>query len=163
MFTITPIAYVKNSRNVVSNDFWGGIVSEIALTDEFDETALKGIDEFSHLEVIFYFDKVEDDKIRKSTLHPRNNPAWPEVGIFAQRGKNRPNKLGLSLVRLIECKGRSLFVKWLDAIDGTPVLDIKPVIKEFLPARTGGPESDEEIKQPDWASELMRKYWAKEK
>jgi tRNA-Thr(GGU) m(6)t(6)A37 methyltransferase TsaA len=153
MFTIKPVAFVKNTRNDVSDDFWGGIVSEITLTDEFDESAFKGIEEFSHLEIIFCFNRVEDDNIRKSSHHPRNNPAWPEVGIFAMRGKNRPNKLGLSLVRLIELKGRTLFVKWLDAINGTPVLDIKPVIKEFLP------EPGEQIIQPAWASELMRDYW----
>ncbi len=69
MFNIKPIAFVKNSRNEVSDDFWGGIVSEITLTNEFDESALKGIDEFSHLEIIFYFDRVEDDKIRSRWVH----------------------------------------------------------------------------------------------
>jgi len=153
MFTVMPIAFVKNSRKEISDDYWGGIISEITLTDEFDESALKGIEEFSHLEIIFYLDKVESDKIKTGAHHPRNNPNWPEVGIFAQRGKNRPNKLGLSLVRLIELKGKTLFVKWLDAIDGTPVLDIKPVIREFQL------EPGEEIMQPKWANELMADYW----
>lgn len=156
MITLKPIAFVKNSRKEISDDFWGGIISEIILSDDFDETALQGIEEFSHLEIIFYFDKVESDKIKTGSHHPRNNPDWPEVGIFAQRGKNRPNKLGLSLVRLIERKGKSIFVKWLDAIDGTPILDIKPVIKEFLPL------PDEEIMQPKWADELMTDYWKKD-
>lgn len=153
MYKIKPIATVSNARNTVSDDFWGDIVSEITLTDDFDETALRGIEEFSHLEVIFCFNKVEDKNIRKSSHHPRNNTSWPEVGIFAQRGKNRPNKLGLSFVRLIERKGKSLFVSWLDAINGTPVIDIKPVIREFLPL------PDEVIRQPKWASELMKDYW----
>jgi tRNA-Thr(GGU) m(6)t(6)A37 methyltransferase TsaA len=153
MITIKPIAFVKNNRKEISDDFWGGIISEIMLTDEFDESALKGIEEFSHLEIIFYFDKVSDDSIETGALHPRNNPVWPDVGIFVQRRKNRPNKLGLSLVRLIERKGKTLFVKWLDAIDGTPVIDIKPVIREFLP------EPGEDIRQPDWATELMKDYW----
>jgi len=153
MFTLKPIAHVKNSRNEISDDFWGGIISEITLTVDFDESALRGIEEFSHREIIFYFDKVENDKIKTGSHHPRNNPDWPEVGIFAQRGKNRPNRLGLSLVRLIERNGRSLFVKWLDAINGTPVLDIKPVIREFIH------EPGEEIIQPAWKGELMRNYW----
>lgn len=151
MFTIKPIAFVKNSRNEISDDFWGGIISEITLTGDFDESALKGIEEFSHLEIIFYFDRVEDDNIRKSSHHPRNNPAWPETGIFAQRGKNRPNKLGLTIVKLKKAEGKTLFVEGLDAINATPILDIKPVIKEFLPS--------DDIKQPEWASELMRNYW----
>jgi len=153
MIKLNPIAYVKNSRTEISDDYWGGIISEITLTEDYDESAFKGIEEFSHLEIIFYFDKAENDKIKTGSHHPRNNTNWPEVGIFAQRGKNRPNQLGLSLVRLIERKEKSLFVKLLDATDGTPVLDIKPVIKEFLP------EPGEEIKQPDWAEELMQNYW----
>ncbi len=154
---LTPIAYVKNTRPEITDDFWGGVISEIILTDDFDESALKGIEEFSHLEIIYYFDKIEAGKIQTGARHPRNNPDWPETGIFAQRGKSRPNQLGLSLVRLVEKKGKSLLIKWLDAIDGTPVLDIKPVIKEFLP------EPGEGIKQPVWASELMKDYWKNSK
>jgi tRNA (adenine37-N6)-methyltransferase len=154
---LTPVAYIKNSREQITDDYWGDVISEIRLTDDFDENALKGIDEFSHLEIIFYFDKVEGGNIKTGASHPRNNKDWPETGIFAQRGKNRPNQLGLTLVRFINRKGKSLFVKWLDAIDGTPVLDIKPVIKEFLS------EPGEEIKQPVWAGELMKDYWKKSK
>lgn len=150
---LTTVAIVKNSRKEITDDFWGGIVSEIILDERFSEDALKGIEEFSHLEIVFYFDKVSRDEIITSSRHPRGNPDWPEVGIFTQRGKNRPNQIGLSLVRLIERKGRTLFVKWLDAIDGTPVLDIKPVIREFLPL------PDEAITQPKWVSEFMRDYW----
>jgi tRNA (adenine37-N6)-methyltransferase len=154
---LSPIAYVQNSRKEISDDYWGGVVSEIILTEDFDESALKGINEFSHLEIIYYFDKVEHGKIETGARHPRNNTQWPETGVFAQRGKNRPNQLGLSLVTLIEYKGKSLFVKGLDAIDGTPVLDIKPVIREFLP------EPGEEIKQPEWTGELMKDYWKHKK
>jgi tRNA-Thr(GGU) m(6)t(6)A37 methyltransferase TsaA len=150
---LKPIAYVKNSRKEISDDYWGGVISEITLADDFDESAFKGIEEFSHLEIIFYFDKVDESKIRKGAGHPRNNRDWAETGIFAQRGKNRPNQLGLSLVRLIERKDKTIYVKWLDAIDGTPILDIKPVLCEFLP------EPGEEITQPNWATELMLNYW----
>ncbi|MFN3492293.1 MAG: TrmO family methyltransferase, partial [Anaerolineales bacterium] len=78
----------------------------------------------------------------------------PQVGIFAQRGKNRPNRIGSTIVRIMKREGRQLHVKGLDAIDGTPILDIKPAMKEFLPR--------EEIKQPEWASELMKNYWEKQ-
>lgn len=153
MINVYPVAYVENSRKEATDDFWGGIVSKITLVDEYDASALKGIEDFSHLEIIFYFDKSDESRIVKGAKHPRNNPKFPEAGIFAQRGKNRPNRIGLSLVRLIEKRGKTLFVKWLDAIDGTPVLDIKPVIKEFLP------EPNEKIKQPQWVDELMADYW----
>ncbi|MES1220024.1 MAG: TrmO family methyltransferase, partial [Bacteroidota bacterium] len=71
--------------------------------------------------------------------------------IFAQRKKDRPNSIGLTTVELIERKGKTITVRYLDAIDGTPILDIKPVMKEFLPAS--------EIRQPVWATELMKEYW----
>jgi len=153
MLQLKPVAYVKNNRTEVADDFWGGVVSEIILTDEFTEESLMGIQEYSHLEIIFYFDQVGDSKIQKNARHPRNNPEYPKVGIFSQRGKNRPNKLGLTTVRLLKKEGIALTVQGLDAVDGTPVLDIKPVMKEFMPK--------EEIIQPFWSIELMKDYWKK--
>lgn len=148
---LTPIAYVSNSRKEIEDDNWGNIISEITLADHLTEQAIQGIDEFSHLEIIFYFDKIDDSKIETGLRHPRNNKNWPQVGILAQRGKNRPNKLGLTTVKLKEKHGKVLTVSGLDAIDGTPILDIKPVVKEYLPK--------DEIKQPKWVSELMQNYW----
>jgi len=150
-FTIKPIAYVKNSRKEIEDDHWGSIVSEIELVEEVSELALSGITDFSHLEIIFYFDKVSDDKIQYNARHPRNNPNYPKVGIFSQRGKNRPNKLGLTSVELLSHNERTITVRGLDAINGTPIIDIKPIMKEFLPKG--------EIKQPKWSTELMEKYW----
>ncbi|WP_035434729.1 tRNA (N6-threonylcarbamoyladenosine(37)-N6)-methyltransferase TrmO [Bacillus sp. UNC322MFChir4.1] len=149
--TIKPVAYVHNSREEMRDDNWGCVVSVIELTDELNESALQGIEDFSHLEVIFYFDKVSDDKVQYEARHPRNNPNFPKVGIFSQRGKNRPNKLGVTTVELIEHTGNKLVVKGLDAIDGTPIIDIKPVMKEFLPKN--------EIKQANWSTVLMKDYW----
>lgn len=148
---LTPIAFVKNLRKEISDDFWGEIISEIELNDEFTKDALKGIEEYSHAEVIFYFDKADKSKVNKGSRNPRGNKNFPEAGIFAMRAKDRPNHLGLTIVQIVKCEDKSLFVKGLDAIDGTPVLDIKPVIKEFLPR--------EEVIQPDWVSELMKDYW----
>ena len=155
MITLQPIGVVKNSRVEIEDDNWGGIVSEIVLDASFGEDSLQGLEDFSHAEVIFYFDKVDEQKIVTGARHPRNNPQWPRIGIFAQRGKNRPNRLGLALVKIVRREGRSLYVENLDAIDGTPVLDIKPAMVEFLP--------QESIRQPDWAGELMRDYWHKAK
>jgi tRNA-Thr(GGU) m(6)t(6)A37 methyltransferase TsaA len=148
---LTPIAYVHNSRAEIEDDHWGMVISEIELADHLDESSLKGMDDFSHLEIIYYFDKVVDGKIQTGARHPRNNKELPEVGIFAQRGKNRPNKLGLTTVELIKYSGRTLFVKGLDAINGTPVVDIKPVMKEFLPKT--------DVKQPEWSTFIMKEYW----
>lgn len=151
MITLQPIAFVKNIRKTADDDNWGEIISEIILTEKFTEESLKGIDAFSHLEIIYYFDKVNDSEIVAGSRHPRGNKNWPEVGIFAQRGKNRPNKVGATIVKLIEVKNKKLIVQGLDAIDNTPVLDIKPVMAEFLPL--------EKVRQPDWSHELMKKYW----
>ncbi|MFJ6208185.1 tRNA (N6-threonylcarbamoyladenosine(37)-N6)-methyltransferase TrmO [Lysinibacillus sp. NPDC092081] len=151
IYNIKPIAVVSNSRKVIEDDNWGDVISTIELTKDIHESSLKGIDDFSHLEIIFYFDKVADDNIQYEARHPRNNKNYPEVGIFAQRGKNRPNKIGVTVVELLELKDRAIIVKGLDAIDGTPIIDIKPVMKEFLPKG--------EVKQPHWATDLMKNYW----
>ncbi|ALC85112.1 transcriptional regulator [Bacillus sp. FJAT-22090] len=152
-YTIEPIAFVNNNRLDIEDDNWGSIISTIELTENMTESSLAGINEFSHLEIIFYFDKVSDDKIQYEARHPRNNKEYPKVGIFSQRGKNRPNKLGVTIVELVELKQRKLIVKGLDAINGTPIIDIKPVMKEFLPKG--------EVKQPEWSISLMDKYWIK--
>lgn len=148
---LQPIAFVKNTRTDLSDDYWGSIISEIELAEGIPAKAFNGIDEFSHLEIIFHFDK--SDKSKAVFFgHPRGNTNWPEVGIYAQRKKDRPNAIGITMVELVKREDNKIWVKYLDAIDGTPILDIKPVMKEFLPA--------DEIHQPDWSKELMKDYWA---
>jgi len=155
LISLYPIGKIVNERKTVEDDNWGEIISIIELNDSFDESALKGIEEFSHLEIIYYFDKVDDTKIITGARHPRNLEHLPEVGVFAQRVKNRPNKLGLTTVKLLRAENKTLHVKGLDAINGTPVLDIKPVFKQFLPQVS----YQDEIKQPDWVNEIMKNYW----
>lgn len=150
-YMIQPVATVSNSRKTIKDDLWGEIISTIELSENLHEESLKGIEDFSHLEIIFYFDQVSDDQIQYEAKHPRNNQNYPKVGIFAQRGKNRPNKIGITMVELVEVKQRTLIVKGLDAIDGTPIIDMKPVMKEFLPKGV--------IKQPAWSTDLMKAYW----
>ena len=150
-FTIHPIAFVKNSRNQPIDDNWGNMISEIHLAPEIPATTLTGIEEFSHLEILFYFNKVKNSDILVGKGHPRGNPDWPKTGIFGMRKKDRPNLIGTTIVELVKKEDNILYVKGLDAINDTPVIDIKPVIKGFLP--TG------EIKQPFWADEIMKNYW----
>ncbi|MFS0780581.1 SAM-dependent methyltransferase [Bacillus sp. 1P06AnD] len=151
-FTIVSIGTVKNKRSAPLDDRWGDIVSEIELHEGFDRSSLEGIDAFSHLEIIFLFHLVQDSDIQDAARHPRNNPQYPKVGIFAQRGKNRPNKLGATIVEFIKKEGNSLYVKGLDAVNGSPVVDIKPVMEEFLPDK-------DMVRQPCWATDLMKYYW----
>ena len=152
MIELEPIGIVHNSRKIVEDDFWGGIVSTITIHEPLGAAALTGLESFSHAEVIFHLNQVEPNRVITGARHPRNNPDWPVVGILAQRAKLRPNRLGLTIVKILRCEGNVLFVEGLDAIDGTPVLDVKPVLREFLPAG--------EITQPAWATELMQDYWS---
>ncbi len=101
MFTVQPIAYVKNRRRAIVDDNWESVTSVIELTDAYPPESLYGIEEFSHLEIIYYFDRVTKEQIETGARHPRHQKSYPKVGIFAQRGKNRPNQLGLTTVKLI--------------------------------------------------------------
>jgi tRNA-Thr(GGU) m(6)t(6)A37 methyltransferase TsaA len=148
---LEPIGTVRTARTDAEDDYWGGAASRIVLDERFAPEALAGIEEFSHAEVLFFFDRVDPARVVEGARHPRNNADWPAVGIFAQRGKNRPNRIGSTICRIHGREGRTLHVGELDAIDGTPVLDIKPVMREFLPR--------EDVEQPAWAGELMERYW----
>jgi len=149
--TLTPIAHIYNVRRSLDDDHWGSVASEIRLAESLPQESLDGVETFSHAEIVFYFDQVADEENIPLSRHPRGNKNWPKVGIFAQRNKDRPNHLGLTIVSIVKREGRGLFVKGLDAVDGTPVLDIKPVFVEFLPRKT--------ILQPEWSHELMKDYW----
>jgi tRNA (Thr-GGU) A37 N-methylase len=83
--------------------------------------------------------------------HPRGRTDWPKVGIFAQRAKARPNRIGVTTCELVDVDGLDLRVRGLDAIDGTPVLDVKPYMQAF------GPRG--EVREPEWVAELMANYW----
>jgi tRNA-Thr(GGU) m(6)t(6)A37 methyltransferase TsaA len=148
---VQAVGVVEAARRQAEDDYWGGEQACICLMHQFSPEALQGLADFSHVEVLFLFHQADPSKIVTGARHPRNNKAWPAVGIFAQRGKNRPNRIGSTICRLVRVEGRKLFVAELDAIDGTPVLDIKPVMVEFLPR--------EEVRQPSWSHEIMREYW----
>jgi tRNA (adenine37-N6)-methyltransferase len=152
--SINPIGHVRSSRSTAVDDHWDTESAAIELDPaRFTPDALAGLADFSHAEIIFLFDQVPDDKIETGARHPRGRQDWPLVGIFAQRGKNRPNRIGLTTCRIIAVDGLTVTLHGLDAIDGTPVLDIKPVIREFLPRG--------ELRQPDWVGKLMADYWGK--
>jgi tRNA-Thr(GGU) m(6)t(6)A37 methyltransferase TsaA len=152
-YTITPIGRVESSRSEAIDDDWESVSSTIAIDAErFGAAGLTGLEEFSHVEVVFVFDQVEETAIQPGARHPRGNASWPKVGIFAQRAKMRPNRIGVSVCRLLSIDGLRLHVEALDAIDGTPVIDVKPVMAEFLPRG--------EIRQPAWSHELMATYWS---
>ncbi|MGW6406534.1 SAM-dependent methyltransferase [Streptomyces vinaceus] len=147
-----PVAVVVGGRAEAVDDDWGRETAVIRLdSGRFGPEALYGLADFSHLEVVYHFDRVPVEKIETGARHPRGNADWPPVGIFAQRGKNRPNRLGVSRCRILKVDGLDVHVEGLDAVAGTPVLDLKPYMAEF------GPRG--ELRQPEWATALMRDYY----
>lgn len=146
------IGVVHSPRETKRDDEWGEVTSRIELASElFEPAALNGLDAFSHAEVVFFMHRVSEEAIEWGSRHPRNNTDWPDVGIFAQRGKGRPNRIGLSRCTIRSVDELTVSVTGLDAIDGTPVLGLKPYMEEFGP--NGG------VTQPSWVSELMNNYY----
>lgn len=150
-FVVTPIGWVSSPRVELIDDDWAEVEARITLAAPWVDEALDGLDQFSHLEIIYLFHRVPPDKPVGQSRQPRGRTSWPKVGIFAQRAKDRPNRLGLCTCELVKVGGTSLTVRGLDAVDGTPVLDIKPYMSEFAPRKA--------VSQPGWSHELMASYF----
>ena len=151
-FEVRAIGVVRSDRDAAIDDDWDATSARIELDGaEVDIEATAGLETFSHIEVVFVFDRVDPDAVCRGARHPRGNPDWPSVGILAQRAKDRPNRLGLTICRVTSVDGLTIEVSGLDAIDGTPVLDIKPHLSGFEPRG--------QVVEPQWASELMAGYW----
>lgn len=139
---LKPIGTVKNR---VRKPRFGGFaeeMSEIIVDKKFQE-ALRGIDDYSHLIIVYWMDKVKDYVL---THQPQGNPNVPIVGIFSCRCPQRPNPIGMTTVRLVEHKGNRIKVKGLDILDGTPIIDIKPYWPQY--------DKPEKAKIPDWVNKL---------
>lgn len=150
-WTVHAIGTVSSPRQAATDDQWGDVRSRIVLVPPLGASSLRGLAEFSHLEVVYLFDRVDPEAVHTGARRPRDNPAWPEVGIFAQRAKDRPNRIGVSTCELLGVEDGTIHVRGLDAVDGTPVLDVKPYLEEFAPR---GP-----VREPRWAHELMADYF----
>jgi len=149
---LTSIGTVRSARAESIDDNWDSVESRVVLDSSlFGPEATASLGDFSHVEVVYHFDRVPDSEIQTGARHPRDRKDWPKVGILAQRGKGRPNRIGVTTCRLLSVDGLTLHVQGLDAIDGTPVIDIKPVMKGFLPRGA--------LREPQWAQELMKGYW----
>jgi tRNA-Thr(GGU) m(6)t(6)A37 methyltransferase TsaA len=120
---LKPIGFVhrlSKGENVKDRSLISEIVVHKRLT-----RALEGLEDFSHIHVLFYMHGIPLEGTKTLKVHPRGRTDLPLVGIFATRTAHRPNPVGLTLVQLIERKENVLVVKGLDALDGTPVLDVK--------------------------------------
>ncbi|MEU8137018.1 TrmO family methyltransferase domain-containing protein [Streptodolium elevatio] len=151
-FEITAIAHVVGGRIEPTDDYWGGTRAIIRIDDSFPVDSVAGLAEFSHLEVVFRFHLTDPADLHPGARRPRDNPDWPPSGIFAHRNMRRQNWLGVSRCRLLAVDGLDLHVEDLDAVDGTPVIDVKPWFQEM------GPRGD--VHQPAWPTEMLRDYYA---
>lgn len=149
-FVVRPIGVVRNDRtDVQMTDNWGAVRSTIVVDERFGPDCMRGLADFSHVDVLFLFDRF-DEREQYTPRSSRGRADLPAVGVFADRGPRRPNRIGSTTCRIIAVHGRELDVVGLDAVSGTPVVDIKPAMAEFHP--TG-------IVQPEWVGRLMAEYF----
>ncbi len=151
LFSMKPIGFVRSTRKEAVDDHWDKEAVRIELDARFGSDALAGLETFSHVEILFVMNGVDEAEITSGARHPRENPAWHAVGIFAQRASRRPNRIGVTVCAVEKVNGRVLFVRGLDATHGTPVLDLKPWVSGF------GPRG--KVREPAWIKELMKRYW----
>ncbi len=142
--SVRPIGVVRNGVKEPRMDGWASVRSDVILRDELTD-ALDGIEGYSHVIVVFAFDRVPESEQRQR-VRPRGDPALPEQGVLATRSQVRPSPLGMSVVRLLRRRRNIIRVEGLDAIDGTPVLDIKP----YYPNYDAVPDAG----VPEWARQL---------
>ncbi|GIJ30012.1 tRNA (N6-threonylcarbamoyladenosine(37)-N6)-methyltransferase TrmO [Micromonospora qiuiae] len=150
-FEINPIGTVRNDRTEVQHsDHWGAVRSTIIVDERFGDACLQGLEGFSHVDVLFIFDQFAELDDYREPRPNRGRADLPPVGIFAGRGPRRPNRIGVTSCAIAAVRGRELTVVGLDAVSGTPVVDLKPTMREFLPA---------DVRQPDWVGRLMSEYF----
>jgi tRNA (Thr-GGU) A37 N-methylase len=150
--TMRPIGRVRGGRTTAEDDDWAASTCRIELDpDIVSPDATLGLADFSHVEVLFVFDGVDPDQVCTGARHPRGRADWPLTGILAQRAKDRPNRIGSTVCGLVSASGLTIDVQGLDAIDGTPVLDVKPYLTGFAPRGA--------VQEPEWATALMTGYW----
>lgn len=147
---VRPIGVVRSPVVEGRDEAWGSIVAELHL-DAALAAGLTGIEQFSHLLVVYWMHQatfaVGADLVRR----PRGRQDMPETGIFAQRAKHRPVPIGVTAVRLLARRDAIVEVQGLDAIDGSPILDIKPYFPQF--------DGVESPTVPDWVDRLMHGYF----
>jgi tRNA-Thr(GGU) m(6)t(6)A37 methyltransferase TsaA len=150
MLSLQPIGVVRSPVREGRDDGWGRVVSELHL-DTSLAPGLDGLEQFSHLVVLFWMHQASFSPGTDLLRRPQGRTDMPRLGIFAQRAKHRPNPIGLTAVRLFERQGPVLRVEGLDAIDGSPILDLKPYFPSF--------DSVDGAQVPEWVPRLMEGYF----
>lgn len=139
--SLRPIGVVRNNVVEPRPDGWSGIRSDLIFRDDLMD-ALDGIEAYSHIIVVFYCHEVPEEERARVRFHPRGDTSLPEQGVLATRSQLRPGALGVSVVPLVRRRRNILRVLGLDAINGTPVLDVKPYIAHY--------DSVPDATMPDW-------------
>jgi tRNA-Thr(GGU) m(6)t(6)A37 methyltransferase TsaA len=147
---LKPIGYVSSPITEKIDENWGIVISRILLKSNY-AGALSGLEDFSHAIIITYLHQSRYEKVKHLQRRPRNLVTMPKVGIFAQRSKDRPNPIGITVVEILGVGNDFLEVKGLDAIDETPVLDIKPYYPYY--------DKIDYAVVPEWVDRLMKKYF----
>ncbi len=147
---INPIGIVESRVKDPVDENWGSVTSRVILNPEYS-SGLLGLGDFSHVIVVTYLHKASFDPARHLQRRPRGLDQMPKVGIFSQRAKDRPNPLGITAVELLAVRENQITVRGLDAIDGTPVIDIKPYFPQY--------DRVDSAVVPAWVDELMKNYF----
>ena len=147
---LKPIGFVSSSVTEKTDENWGQITSRILLQPEYIG-ALSGLEDFSHAIIITYLHQARYEKEKHLQRRPRGLESMPKVGIFSQRVKDRPNPIGVTAVKIINVGEGYIEVQGLDAINETPVLDIKPYYPQY--------DKIDSAKVPEWVHRLMEKYF----
>jgi tRNA (Thr-GGU) A37 N-methylase len=151
-YEVESIATVIGGHARVQDDYQGGARSIIRLHDEYPLETLQGIEEFSHLTVTWRFHLARPEDVQLHARSPRGDARWPATGTFVHRNHRRPNQLAISYPHLLDVAGRDLLVTDLDAVDGTPVIDLAPYFEQMGPRGT--------VRQPAWPGEMLDPaYW----
>jgi tRNA-Thr(GGU) m(6)t(6)A37 methyltransferase TsaA len=140
--TLKPIGIAKNSEKLSRFGSFTDVVTEIIVDEKFTD-ALNGLEDYSHVIIVYWMDKVKNYVI---THRPQGNKDVPIVGIFSCRCPTRPNPIAITTVKLIGRNGNKIKVKGLDILDGTPIIDIKPYWPIY--------DDIEDGKIPDWVNKL---------
>lgn len=145
-----PIGFVYSSVTERMDENWGEVKSKIILESEFTG-ALLGLELFSHAIIVTYLHEADFEKDKHLQRRPRNLETMPMTGILSQRAKNRPNPIGVTAVEILSVGDDYLEIKGLDAIDKTPILDIKPYYPHY--------DKVDKSKVPEWVDRLMNGYF----
>lgn len=150
MIEFNPIGFVETSATEKVDENWGTVESKIVLEEDY-RGGFEGLADFSHAIILTFLHEAHFDAGKHLQRRPQGRDDMPPAGIFSQRAKNRPNPIGVTAVEIISVADDTLTVRGLDAINGTPVLDVKPYVPHF--------DRVDDPAVPQWIIRLMEDYF----